>query len=87
MTTRREVSNVLFVRSKLPSRSKSGDGHLSNGKAFGRLTSEAITNRWAVQTCLRHSNQTGTTITTCTVKSAFSTVFTVYKQSKYTRQQ
>ncbi|EFX67557.1 hypothetical protein DAPPUDRAFT_115347 [Daphnia pulex] len=42
MTTRQEVSNVSFVRSKLPSRSKSGDGHLSYGEAFGRLTSEAI---------------------------------------------
>ena len=42
MTTRQEVSNVSFVRSKLPSRSKSGDGHISNGEAFGRLTSEAI---------------------------------------------
>ena len=42
MTNRQEVSNVSFVRSKLPSRSKSGDGHISNGEAFGRLTSEAI---------------------------------------------
>jgi hypothetical protein len=42
MTTRQEVSNVSFVRSKLPSRSKSGDGHISNGEAFGRLTSEVM---------------------------------------------
>jgi hypothetical protein len=40
MTTQREVSNVSFIHSKLPSRS--GDGHLSNGEAFGRLTSEVM---------------------------------------------
>ena len=42
MITRQEIATVSFVRSKLPSRTQSNNGQMSNGEAFGRLSATAL---------------------------------------------
>jgi hypothetical protein len=42
MTTRQEVSNKAFIRSKLPSRENSSGGAVSKGELFGRISTRAL---------------------------------------------
>ncbi len=42
MTTRQEVANKAYIRSKLPSRGRSSEGRVSKGELFGRISNDAL---------------------------------------------